>query len=223
MILSNSETEYEGIKILGTTLYTDFNLYGEEHREECMAYAQKYMNDFKYITVIGHREYKQNKDGSWEKLLKKRSDSQIRLFTPQDHAYYFNFSLGFLKQKVQEYKNKPIIIVTHHAPSPYCIGHKYKGNMLNPAFASNLNQFIVENPQIRLWCHGHCHSSFDFILGETRVVCEPFGYGNENNREKDLPLDYGKRISIKDIKDKKSWRKILKSQIKYGFVKCYDS
>lgn len=222
-ILSNSETEYEGIKILGTTLYTDFTLYGEEHKEECMAYAQKYMNDFRYITVIGHREYKQNKDGSWEKLLKKRSNSQIRLFTPQDHAYYFNFSFAFLKEKVLEYKNKPIIIVTHHAPSPYCISRKYQGNMLNPAFASNLNQFIIENPQIRLWCFGHVHSSFDFILGETRLVCEPFGYGNENNREKYLPSDYGKRISIKDIKDKKSWRKILSSQIKYGFVKCYDN
>ena len=156
LILSNSETEYEGIKILGTTLYTDFNLYGEKHKEEYMAYAQKYMNDFRYITLIGHREYKQNRDGTWEKLLKKRSNSQIRLFTPQDHAYYFNFSLGFLKQKVLEYKNKPIIIVTHHAPSPYCISPQYQGSMLNPAFASNLNQFILENPQIRLWCFGHC-------------------------------------------------------------------
>ena len=223
LILSNSETEYEGIKILGTTLYTDFNLYGEDHKEECMAYAQKYMNDFKRITVIGHREYKQNRDGSWEKLLKKRSNSQIRLFTPQDHAYYFNFSLGFLKQKVQEYKNKPIIIVTHHAPSPYCISPQYQGSMLNPAFASNLNQFILENPQIRLWCFGHVHSSFDFILGETRLVCEPFGYGNENNKEILLPSDYGKRISIKNIKDKKSWRKILSSQIEEGLIQCYDN
>lgn len=166
-IMSNSETEYEGIKILGTTLYTDFALYGENHIEESMEIAKKGMNDFKYITVIGHREYKQNKDGTWEKLLKSRSNSQIRLFTPQDHAYYFNFSLAFLKEKVLEYKNKPIIIATHYAPSPYSISPQYAGNPLNPAFASNLNQFILENPNIRLWCHGHCIDDKTEVLTKT--------------------------------------------------------
>lgn len=221
-IMSNSEEDYAGMKILGSTLYTDFALYGEEHIEESMAYAQKYMNDFKLITVAGHREYKRNRDGSWDRNMRSRSKSQIRLFTPQDHAYFFKFSLAFLKEKVTEYKNKPIVIVTHHAPTPYAISPQYSGSMLNPAFASNLNQFIIENPNIRLWCFGHVHSSFDFILGETRMVCEPFGYGNENNQELKLPFDYGKRIAIADIKSKKSWREILKKEIETGEIKCYD-
>ena len=222
-ILSNSEMDYKGLKILGTTLYTDFALYGEEHKEECMAYAQKYMNDFKYITVLGHREYKQNKDGTWDRTLRSKEKSTVRMFTPQDHAYYFSFSLAYLKQKVTEYKDKPIIIATHFAPTPYAISPKYAGNMLNPAFASNLNKFIIEHPNIRLWTFGHVHSSHDFILGETRMVCEPFGYGNENKQECKLPFKYGKRIKIDDIKSKRSWRRILSKEIKKGKIQCYDS
>ena len=119
-----------------------------------------------------------------------------------------------------ENPNKPIIIVTHHAPSPYSIAEKYQGDLLNAAFASNLNNFIIANPQIRLWCHGHMHDPSDYILGETRMVCCPFGYNNEN--EARLPYDYGLRIPISDIKSKKSWRKLLSKQIVLGKILVYD-
>ena len=91
--------------------------------------------------------------------------------------------------------------------------------MLNPAFASNLNKFIIENPQIRLWSYGHVHTPADFILGETRLVCCPFGYNNENNS--DLPNNYGKRIAFEDIKSSKSWTTILEKEIKDGKVQVY--
>lgn len=155
-LLSNSMTEYNGVIILGTTLFTDFALFGKNRIEECMHYAKRYMNDFRYIYVVGHREYSLNPDGTWKIIMRKKSESKVRLFTPQDHAYFFHFSYNFLKEKVQQYKNKPIIIVTHHAPSPYSIAPEYKNDTLSAAFASNLNKFIIDNPQIRLWAHGHC-------------------------------------------------------------------
>lgn len=219
-LLSNSEITYKGIKILGTTLFTDFALYGEEHIEECMQYAKKAMNDFQLVTSKGHRSYEESEDGIKAVYLKKE-EWNVRDFTPQDHAYFFKHSMKYLKEKVEEYSDKPIIIVTHHAPSPYSISLQYTGSMLNPAFASNLNQFIVEHPQIRLWCHGHVHTPFDYILGETRVVCCPFGYNNENNA--DLPYNYGKRIATENVKSKESWRKICKDEIEQGIIKVYEN
>ena len=220
LFMSNSVKEYEGIVILGTTLYTDFALYGEDHVEEAMQYAKSNMNDFKYITVPGHRIYTRMSDGEWDvkKLLK--GEGEVRLFSPQDHAYYFHFSYNFLKEKVAEHRDKPIVIVTHHAPTPYAISPMYAGSMLNPAFASNLNEFIVNNPQIRLWCHGHVHNKSDIILGQTRVVCDPFGYDNENNA--DLPYNYGTRIKLSDIKSNKPWTDICSEEIKFGLIKVYE-
>lgn len=220
-LLSNSMTEYEGIIILGTTLYTDFALYGKDHIEECMQYAKKCMNDFRYPMVVGHREYSLTPEGEWKIKMRKRSESKVRPFTPYDHAYFFHHSFNFLKEKVLEYKHKPIIIVTHHAPSPYSISEEYKGDLLNAAFVSNLNEFIVSNPQIRLWCHGHTHTPFDYILGQTRVICCPFGYNNENNYK--LPNDYGTRILISDIKNKKPWTEICEEFIENGDIKYYPS
>ena len=220
-LLSNTCTEYQGVIIIGTCLYTDFNLYGEDHREECIAYAKKYMNDFRLPTILEKKIYTRNKNGTWEFTTHKKADRKVRPFTPLDHMFYFDNSFNFIKEKVQEHRYKPIVIMTHHAPSPYSISEEYKGNLLNAAFASNLNSFIVDNPQIRLWSHGHMHTPFDYILGETRIVCCPFGYNNENNFN--LPYDYGLRISITDIKSKKSWRKILQKEIASGEILTYES
>lgn len=220
ILLSNTCTEYKGIIIIGTCLYTDFDLYGKEHREECMSYAKKSMNDFRLPVVLDNQYYTQTEKGYWLPWTRKKSESKIRPFDTSDHAFYFQYSFGFIRKKVEENKHKPIIIVTHHAPSPHSIDKKYEGDLLNAAFASNLNQYIIQNPQIRVWAHGHVHNPCDYILGETRVVCCPFGYNNENNFN--LPYEYGLRIPIEEIKSKKSWRKILKKDIKSGLVQVYD-
>ena len=218
--LTNSATEFEGITILGTCLYTDFCLYGEKHREGCMAYAKKYMNDFKLPMLREHRKYTLTKEG-WDRKNLRNAEVSVRPFTTNDHAYYFHYSLNFLKEKLTELNGKPVIIVTHHAPSPHSISQQYEGDLLNAAFASNLNDFILAHPNIRLWCHGHMHQPFDYILGETRVVCEPFGYYNENKYS--LPYKYGKRIKIEDIKSNTSWKELLASEIKRGKVKVYEN
>ena len=218
--LSNNYMEYKGIIIIGSCLYTDFCLYGEDHREECMAYARKYMNDFRIPTLKEYVNYTKTEEG-WQKRRLDREDIKIRTFSPHDHEYFFHYSINYIKEVLLEHRGKPIVVVTHHAPSPYSIGEQYKGDLLNAAFASNLNDLIVANPNIRIWAHGHMHQPFDYILGETRVICEPFGYHNENNFK--LPYNYGKRIKIEDIKSGKSWKNLLKKEIKQGIVKVYEN
>lgn len=220
--LSNTMHEYKGLCIVGSTLFTDFALYGKSRIDDCMNVAQKQMNDFKYIKTYGFDDqYLLDENYNWIVTKKKLDYYKVRPFTPLDHAYYFFYSMNKIKMFLDQNPNKKFIIMTHHAPSPHSISAEYEGSPLNAAFASDLNKFIIEHPQIRLWVHGHCHQSFDYILGETRVVCEPFGYHNENYYE--LPYGYGKRIPIADIKSPKSWKKILKEEIAWGLVKVYDS
>jgi predicted phosphodiesterase len=42
------------------------------------------------------------------------------------------------------------------------------------AFASNLDELILENQQ-RVWIHGHTHESFDYRIGETGIGGDPRG------------------------------------------------
>jgi len=73
------------------------------------------------------------------------------------------------------------IVVGHHCPSEQSVADMYKGNLLNGAFRSKLDDFIEARPQIRYWLHGHTHHNFNYWIGETRVVCNPRGYiGHES-------------------------------------------
>lgn len=67
------------------------------------------------------------------------------------------------------------VVVTHHAPSIHSIVDRYKSNPVSAAFASNLDELILEY-QPRIWIHGHTHESFDYRIGKARVVCNPRGY-----------------------------------------------
>lgn len=80
-------------------------------------------------------------------------------------------------------RDYPVVIVTHHAPTNKSVNVKYINDWeLNGGYRSDLSDFILDNPRIKLWCHGHMHDYCDYTIGDTRVVCNPRGYyGYENN------------------------------------------
>ena len=49
-------------------------------------------------------------------------------------------------------------------------------SLTNFAYYSDLSEFILDHPQIKLWTHGHMHNPFDYMIGDTRIVCNPRGY-----------------------------------------------
>lgn len=70
------------------------------------------------------------------------------------------------------------IVITHHAPSYQSVPEEYKTSRVNGAYASDLELLILEKKPI-LWVHGHTHTPCDYMIGNTRVVCNPRGYGNQ--------------------------------------------
>ncbi|HVJ18930.1 MAG TPA: metallophosphoesterase [Polyangiaceae bacterium] len=88
-------------------------------------------------------------------------------------------SVAFLEQHL----GPRDIVVSHHLPSQRSVAPRYVGHPLNPFFVCDLEPLILER-QPRLWLHGHTHSSVRTELGETRLLCNPFGYaGIELNPE----------------------------------------
>ena len=55
---------------------------------------------------------------------------------------------------------------------------------MNGAYSSDLSEFILDHPEIKVWTHGHTHDNFDYIVGECRIICNPRGYkGYEQQAE----------------------------------------
>jgi hypothetical protein len=74
------------------------------------------------------------------------------------------------------------IIVSHHCPSALSIHETYRNDPLNVCFTTDLtNQILNMKKPPKLWIHGHTHHDFDYMIGDTRVVCHPRGYKNERD------------------------------------------
>lgn len=140
-----------GVVFMGCTLWTDFDLNGDQ--PQAMMRAAQAMNDYRLINESG----------------------RLR-FTPAVALRRHAYSVGVLSERLpHNYPEGPVVVVTHHLPSRRSIAGRYANNNLNGAYASGLDD-LVEGSGAALWVHGHTHVSQDYRIGETRVVCNPRGY-----------------------------------------------
>lgn len=147
-----------GVRFVGSTLWTDYDLFGVGTRGDAMAFAARCMND--------HR------------LIQEEPGDDGR-FTPAHARAQHLVSRAFLEHVLAEPYAGPTVVVTHHCPHPDSVAPQYAGDLLTPAFCSDLSALIAR-AEPALWVHGHTHVSFDYRVGATRILCNPHGYGHEN-------------------------------------------
>ena len=94
----------------------------------------------------------------------------------------YNETIAFIENK------KPKIVVTHFGCHPNSIDEKYKGNILNRYFINNCSK-TIKKIKPKFWIHGHTHSPADYVIDDTRIICNPLGYPCENYRNiSDYPI-----------------------------------
>ena len=162
-VLDDEALVFDGVRFLGSTLWTDFALFGEARRASVMHEAVRFMRDFTRIRV---------------------GDAPDALFTPGQCAARFERHARWLAHELARPFEGSTVVVTHHAPSRRSVHPRFDGSPLNACFVSDLEPLL--DGRACLWIHGHTHDSFDYEVGGTRVVCNPRGYAkngvNENPR-----------------------------------------
>lgn len=164
-VLDNDQVVIDGVRFLGTTLWTNFMLGADaDERQLAMLEAHRFMRDFSVIHV---------------------DEPAPRLFTPDDAVALCRADAQWLENRLAEPHAGPTVIITHHAPSRQSIHPRFAGSALNGCFVSDL-QHLVDGQRVQLWVHGHTHDSFDYLLHGTRVVCNPRGYAKDGVNENPL-------------------------------------
>lgn len=154
-LLENESVEYNGVVFLGATLWTDLN----KRDPETMNAIRHYMSDYRYI-----------------KYFSEKFNKEIKI-SPDMTVDKHEASLAYFKEYLSATPDKPVVVITHMAPSALSVAEKYKNEPItNSAYYSDLSEFILDHPNIKVWCHGHTHTPFDYKIGETRVLCNPRGY-----------------------------------------------
>jgi predicted phosphodiesterase len=167
-LLENSSVVIDGVRFIGATLWTDFNLYGSEHRGAAIEVSLEIMADYRAIKV--------------------RTAEGLRRLHPADTIEVHNASRIALERLLAEPFQGPTVVVTHHLPHWGSVHARWREAVSSAAFATDLEGLMLRfEPD--LWIHGHTHDSADYRVGATRVVCNPRGYVRDGIRENDAFID----------------------------------
>jgi hypothetical protein len=167
----------DDVTFIGGTLWTDMN-----NGDTLTLYHMKsMMNDFRVVDnsnrVVNYKAYEQiNGVDNREKPIFKTRTAK---FQPEDAFEEHANMKGYIRQIVEGKHDQKFVVVGHHSPSKQSTHPMYADDtIMNGGYSSDMDEFITDHPQIKLWTHGHTHHPFDYIVGETRVVCNPRGYIN---------------------------------------------
>jgi Icc-related predicted phosphoesterase len=168
--LDNQFAVIDNVVFFGGTLWTDMN--GED--PGTMSSIKFMMSDYQTV-----------------KNTTKREGFYTRKFLPEDSVADHKKFLEELKKVLAVYPLQKTVVVGHHAPSKASTHPRYKHeHIMNGAYSTSLDDFILDHRQIKLWTHGHTHEDFDYMIGTTRVICNPRGYDGHEERADHFELKY---------------------------------
>jgi hypothetical protein len=176
-ILDKETVTLDGVTFIGGTLWTDMN----ESDPITLTTIGSMMNDFRCVKNSNKKVSFRDADGNFHERVAK--------FSPQDAVEDHNKMVEYIYHVVRDKENQKFVVVGHHAPSKLSTHPIYQNEtLMNGGYSSDLSQFILDNPQIKLWTHGHTHHTFDYVIGETRIVCNPRGYIGYESRADEFKL-----------------------------------
>lgn len=158
-ILDNAAIAIQNTLFIGSTLWTDFNLY-KDRKVYSQEAARMMLNDYRRIRI--------------------KDKGRYRLLTPKDTVRMFKLNVQFIEQQLKRTDVSNKVVITHHAPSSLSEAPAHLNSLLSPAFVSDLESLILKY-QPKLWVHGHTHHSVDYMLGSTRIISNQRGYPSESD------------------------------------------
>jgi predicted phosphodiesterase len=151
--LEKGKVKIDDVLFVGGTLWTDMNKGDPLTQHVCMGA----MNDYNAILndALGY--------------------TRLR---PAQTVERHKETLKYFKEVLRDtYFSDKVVVVGHHAPSKISIKPEYENDhLINGAYSSDLSEFILDHPQIKVWTHGHTHDVFEYLIGTTKIVCNPRGY-----------------------------------------------
>jgi hypothetical protein len=102
----------------------------------------------------------------------------FRKWSVEDHKAQYKTFVKNLKDWLKRTEGQKRVVISHFAPIEKAIAPQYKNSLLNP-------YFVVDNTHLMgwegYWFFGHVHSCYEGSVGDTKLICNPKGYGDYEN------------------------------------------
>ena len=164
-LLDNRVKTIDGVRFIGSTLWTDYRLLGWEFEADCMRAADVYMADHRgAIRKTGKNGGKKN-------------------FTPQDALQLHKDSAAFIEHVLTFGPDEPTVIVTHHVPllSAETKNPRFPVDATTAGFMSHLPRLVelAADTGAKAWIFGHHHYSLQSEAYGVKMLSAQLGYPTE--------------------------------------------
>ena len=182
-ILDKEMVQLGGVSFIGGTLWTDMN----KEDSLTLLHMKGMMNDFRCVNnsknVVNFKTFDENGNAEFK--------TRAAMFTAEDAVVDHREMLEYIRLMIEGKFDQKFVVVGHHSPSKLSTKPQYEDEVImNGGYSSDLSEFILDHPQIKLWTHGHTHHKFDYMIGSTRIVCNPRGYINYEPEANDFELQF---------------------------------
>lgn len=178
--LEREVVELQGVRFVGSTLWTDFDALGA-------------------ATAAGTTP-------TAEELLKAREKAfrAANFYLSKHHTFQNGQPMladavrelglqcqNWLRQALASPFDGPTVVVTHFAPSLLSGDPRYGLAPGTAGFCNSLDDLLG---RAQLWLHGHLHCPSDYVKNGCRVVANPLGYARKGEQEgfkPDLLIEIG--------------------------------
>ena len=202
-ILDKQILTVDDVTFIGGTLWTDMN----KEDPITLLHMKGMMNDFRCVDnsdrVVNYKAPIYKKDENGEYITQKIGEvnsliedgfefkQRVSRFSPEDAVEDHRKMLGYIQSVIEGKFDEKFVVVGHHAPSKSSTHPRYADEVImNGGYSSALDEYIMDHPQIKLWTHGHTHEDFDYMVGSTRIVCNPRGYDAYEDRADRFQLKF---------------------------------
>ncbi len=194
-ILEKEYVQLGDCMFFGGSLWTDMN----KEDPITIQRIKGYMNDYRIIEdsneVVHFKSpvYGRKEDGSvdFDNVVSVEFHTRNAKFSPEKSVTEHKETMRLLKEALASRPTEKWVVVGHHAPSKISTKPQYERDVIvNGAYSSDLSEFILDHPQIKVWTHGHTHHNFDYMIGSTRIVANPRGYINYEEQADNFTLQF---------------------------------
>lgn len=110
-------------------------------------------------------------------------------FTPDLAVEEFRKAMAYLTTLAENNRSKTIVVLTHHAPSRQGTDMDFPPNVLDGAYYTSLEPFIMDHPNIRFWAHGHTHIRKRYQIAQCQLLSNARGYRGMEFAERSFDPD----------------------------------
>lgn len=164
-----------GVRLVGTTLWTDFDALGPQAPATSKVGSQPTANLLAQQLKAREKAFRAA-NYYLKKTLTTRHGAPWLAEGLREQA---RVCQAWLRSALAQPFDGPTVAITHFAPSLLSADPRYGMVPGTAGFCNALDDLL---PHAQLWLHGHLHAPSDYRVGNCRVVANPLGYARKQEQ-----------------------------------------